>query len=288
MVNDRDLSLQSTGCAMTNSSFSIDDVCCYMESFAPSRLGEDWDNIGLLIGDRNNPVHRILTCLTVTPDTVHEAISRQVQLIITHHPLPFHPLKTITRSTTAGGMILDLIGAGIAVYSPHTSFDSAAGGINQRIAEKLGLQDIVPIRPFANDPDQLGAGRMGRLPQPETLEQWIEKLCREFSVPGVHVVGETSAMIENVGVACGAAGSFLDAAIAAGCDAFVTGETNFHTSLEAQARRITLALPGHYASERFAVEMLAEQMQEYFPGIEIQAAAQESDPLRWATPESAG
>jgi dinuclear metal center YbgI/SA1388 family protein len=271
---------------MNDNTVSIDDICCYMESFAPTRLGEDWDNIGLLIGDRSSPVHRILTCLTVTPDTVNEAISKQAQLIITHHPLPFHPMKTITRSTTAGGMVLDLIGAGIAVYSPHTSFDSAAEGINQRIAEKLGLEGIVPLRPFAGDPDQLGAGRMGRLTSPATLEQWINKLCREFAVSGMHVVAEPSAKIENVGVACGAAGGFLDAAIAVGCDAFVTGETNFHTCLEAQARRVTLALPGHYASERFAVEMLAERMQGHFTGIEIQAAGQESDPLRWISPES--
>lgn len=271
---------------MIENSVSIDDICRYMESFAPTRLGEDWDNIGLLIGDRDSTVNRILTCLTVTPDTVHEAISQQVQLIITHHPLPFRPLKTITRSTTAGGMVLDLIGAGIAVYSPHTSFDSAAEGINQRIAEKLELQEIVPLRPFDGDPDQLGAGRLGKLATPETLEQWTEKLCREFAVTGMHVVAEPSATIEKVGVACGAAGSFLDAAIAAGCDAFVTGETNFHTCLEAQARRVTLALPGHYASERFAVEMLAERMQGHFPGIKIHAARHESDPLRWISPQS--
>ena len=266
---------------MTSSSLCIDDLCCYLESYAPPRLAEDWDNVGLLVGDRGGAVRRVLTCLTVTPESVREAIDRQVQLIVSHHPLPFRPLKQITRATTTGAMLLDLIKAEVAVYSPHTSFDSAAEGINQRIAEKLGLEDIAPLQPFPKDPDQLGAGRIGRLPEPEPLRAWIARLCREFRVPGMHVVANESATIENVAMACGAAGSFLDAAVAAGCDAFVTGETNFHTCLEAKAREVTLTLPGHYASERFAVEMLAERLQESFSSLEVWASHAESDPLSW-------
>ncbi|MGC6462990.1 MAG: Nif3-like dinuclear metal center hexameric protein [Pirellulaceae bacterium] len=269
---------------MTPDPVSVDEVCRYLESYAPARLAEDWDNTGLLIGNMQGVVQQVMTCLTVTPETVKEAIDRQVQLIVTHHPLPFRPLKTITRSTIAGGMVLDLIEAGIAVYSPHTSFDSAAEGINQQLAEKLGLSKIVPLRPFDNDPDHLGAGRWGHLETAATLDQWVAKLCREFSISGLQIVAAPSATIQTVGIACGAAGSFLDAAISAGCDAFVTGETNFHTCLEAKAQQITLALPGHYASERFAVENLAQRLQETFPNIDVRPSIDETDPLRWVMP----
>ena len=121
---------------------TIEALHAFLERFAPHRLAESWDNVGLLVGDRQAEVRRLMTCLTVTPTTVDEAIDGRADLIVTHHPLPFAAVKRLTSETIAGRMLLKLIAAGVAVYSPHTAFDSAAEGINQRLAEGLGLTDI--------------------------------------------------------------------------------------------------------------------------------------------------
>jgi dinuclear metal center YbgI/SA1388 family protein len=125
---------------------SVGDACDFLEKLAPRNLASEWDNVGLLLGDRAAPVQRILTCLTVTPEVVAEAIQEHIQLIVTHHPIFFRGVKRLTTADTEGKMIFALIRAGIAVYSPHTSYDNAQGGINEILAGKLELAEVGPIR----------------------------------------------------------------------------------------------------------------------------------------------
>lgn len=128
---------------------TVADLVGWLKSCAPLQLAEDWDNVGLLVGDSFRRVERVLTCLTLTADVAVEAIERRAQLVVTHHPLPFQPIKQLTAQTPAGEVLLPLVAAGIAVYSAHTAYDSAARGINQQLAERLGLTAIKPLRPYA-------------------------------------------------------------------------------------------------------------------------------------------
>src|SRR6476469_6879970 len=121
---------------------SVAAIADFLEVFAPSVLAEYWDNVGLLVGDRSRNVSRIMTCLTITPVSAAEAIAEQADLIVTHHPLPFKALKRLTADSHEGQLLWDLIGARVSIYSPHTAFDSAREGINQRLAEGLGLTNI--------------------------------------------------------------------------------------------------------------------------------------------------
>jgi dinuclear metal center YbgI/SA1388 family protein len=260
---------------------TIQTICEYLEQLAPSRLAEEWDNVGLLVGDPVRPAARVMTCLTVTPASAGEAVREHADLIVTHHPLPFHPLKRLTTETTTGRLLLGLISSGVAVYSAHTAFDSAATGINQRLAEGLQLADIAPLRAIDNAPDGAGAGRCGRLPEPTALAELAERIKAFLHLAGLHLVGEPNHPVQRVAIACGAAGEFLDPARRAGCDVLVTGETNFHTCLEAEATRVGLLLTGHYASERFGVEGLADDLAREFPEVEVWASGDERDPLRW-------
>ena len=216
---------------------TIENVCGFLDVFAPRRLAEDWDNVGLLVGRREREARRVMTCLTVTPASAAEAAERQVDLIVTHHPLPFRPLKRLTGDSLPGRLLLSLIESQVAVVSPHTAFDSASRGINQRLAEGLMLIDPVPLEPLEDDPDGLGAGRFGDLAAPITLSHVAADLSRLLSVEGLFRVGSPDQMIRRAAVACGAAGTFLAAARRHGCDLLVTGETNFHTCLEAEAGR---------------------------------------------------
>lgn len=260
---------------------TVQSICEFLEAFAPSRLAADWDNVGLLVGDRQATVQRVMTCLTITPSSAAEAIERDADLIVTHHPLPFRPLKRVTTDDVSGRLLLQLIRGGVAVYSPHTAFDSAAAGINQRFAEGLGLEQI---RPLVADDDQeepeAGMGRFGTLTSKLTLEAFAKRLKDLLGLSQLKVVGSNDDRISRVAVACGSAGQFLDEARDANCDLLVTGETSFHTCLEAEATGIALLLTGHYASERFAVEQLAGVLTSQFEHTDCWASQRETDPLR--------
>src|SRR5438093_594606 len=118
----------------------------FLRQFAPPSLAADWDNVGLLLGDSASEVRRIMTCLTVTPDSAAEAVADGAELIVAHHPILFRSIKRLTADTAEGRMLLSLIRAGVAVYSPHTAFDNTRNGINEMIARRLGLTDVVPLR----------------------------------------------------------------------------------------------------------------------------------------------
>src|SRR5437773_4877957 len=130
---------------------TLDTLLQYLEQFAPLDLAADWDNVGLLLGDRAAEVERALTCLTVTPDVAAEAVESGAQLIVTHHPVLFRAVKRLTSATSEGRMLLSLIRAGVAVYSPHSAFDNTAGGINEALARRLGLTNLGPLRRTPRD-----------------------------------------------------------------------------------------------------------------------------------------
>jgi dinuclear metal center YbgI/SA1388 family protein len=125
---------------------TVESVIRFLEEFAPPSLAADWDNIGLLLGDRTTEVCRVMACLTVTPVSAAEAIESEAQLIVTHHPVLFRPVKRLTTATAEGRMLLELIRAGVAVYCPHTAFDNTRDGINDILARRLGLLDVRPLR----------------------------------------------------------------------------------------------------------------------------------------------
>ncbi len=257
---------------------TVDEIIRFLDDFAPPDLAEDWDNVGLLIGRRSADVQRLMTCLTLSPDVAAEAIAADVQLVVTHHPVLFRATKRLTSDDRDGQMLLDLIETGVAVFSPHTRFDSAAAGINQQLAESLGLRNVLPIRTSEVLP-QLGSGRWGGLQSPTTLAEFLGQVRRIAAAPYVEFVGQSDSIVDCVGVGCGSAAEFLSDAVKLGCDTYVTGEARFHAALEARAAGVNLVLVGHYSSERPAVERLAEIIGQQFPEIQSFASQRESDPL---------
>jgi dinuclear metal center YbgI/SA1388 family protein len=125
---------------------TVADIVSSLEGFAPPSLAADWDNVGLLLGERAAPVERVMTCLTVTPESAAEAVEQGAQLVVTHHPILFRGVKRLTDATAEGRTVLSLARAGVAVYSPHTAFDNTRGGINEALAGRIGLSDLAPLR----------------------------------------------------------------------------------------------------------------------------------------------
>ncbi len=269
----------------------VSDVVQFLESLAAPALAEDWDNVGLLLGDADAAIRSVMTCLTLTPDVAEEAIARTAGLVVTHHPILFNSVKRLTTDTLEGRMLLELVRAGVAVYSPHTAFDNGSGGINQWLANQLGLLDIAPLRPIpdaefagAECPAPAGSGRFGDFPEPLSWTKFQKNLETKLNISQYQYVGAENPPIQRVGIACGAAAEFLPDAHRQGCQAFLTGEARFHACLEARALGIAMILLGHYASERPALEMLADRLKHQFPPLSAWASEKESDPISWAFP----
>jgi dinuclear metal center YbgI/SA1388 family protein len=258
---------------------TVRDLCRWMNQQAPLELSESWDNTGLLLGDPDATVSRVQTCLTLTAYSVSEAIRERAEMVITHHPMPFQPLKRITAESSTGSLLWQLAGSGISVYSPHTAWDSAESGINAMLAGLIGLNAPRPIVPCQNeDLKHLGAGRIGSLSKPSTVREIADRLSRLLPDCRPRGVGG-SRSINTVAVACGSGASLLEPAVRAGCNLFITGEASFHSCLEAQALDISLLMIGHFASERFSMVALSERLGAAFPELVIWPSQSESDPV---------
>lgn len=365
---------------------TVAEAVTFLRKLAPLALAEEWDNVGLLVGDTGADLRGVMTCLTLTPDIADEAIARGAGLIVAHHPVLFRPVQRLTTDTPEGRMLLRLISERVAVYSAHTAYDSAQDGINQQLAELFGLRntsflrakpfgEVVKIVTFVPEADlekvqraqwdagaghigaysecsfympgtgtfhgsqetnpavgragqfervseikleticpaeyvekvmeaikdahpyeepavdviplkllpaTTGSGRYGDLPAPLSLAEFNAYVKQRLRIGHLQFVGEASARIERVGIACGSAAEFLRDARRLGCQALVTGEARFHACLEAREAGIALVLAGHYATERPAMERLAELLTSEFPSVPVWASETERDPLEWA------
>jgi len=259
---------------------SLPDVIAELEQLAPPRLAADWDNVGLLVARCRPTVSRLMTCLTLTPAVAQEAVDGQADLVVSHHPLPFRPVQRITAETATGEVLLELLTAGIGVWSGHTAWDSAAGGINALLAEKLELERVSPIEPDATAA-AVGFGRMGDDPAGRSVAELAQGLSAALGCPGCHLAGDPERPAGKVGIVCGSGGESVAAVVAAGCQTLVTGELKLHNALEAVAEGLAVIAVGHHASERFAMDVLADQIAARLPALLCWASRTETEPLVW-------
>ena len=281
---------------------SIQAVVEFLDQICPPLLAESWDNTGLLVGDRTRRLEAVACCLTVTPDVADEAADRGAGLIVSHHPFPFFAEKRWTSDTATGRLLLTLAENRIALYSPHTAHDSAFYGVNRQLAVLLGLKNVVPLEEspllateamlaglepqtceaLAGEIGQpLGTGRMGRLESPVAFCEFSEQTRKLFHLNTLAAVGEKERPIQTVAIGCGAADTFIPQALEHGADALFVGETKYHKALEALEAGLALIVPGHFASERFAMETLAGRIGRVFGDLNVFAAENESDPLEF-------
>jgi dinuclear metal center YbgI/SA1388 family protein len=187
---------------------SLPDVVAALERIAPGRLAAEWDAVGLLVAPRDAAVRRVLTCLTLTPEVAAEAVRERIDLVVTHHPLPFRPIGRLTPETGTGRVLLALVGAGCGIWSSHTAWDSAAGGINDQLAALAGLAEARPITPDAVDP-AVGFGRVGSAAADVSVAGLAKRLADPLGATGVQIVGDRDRPAGRVGIVCGSGGDLV-------------------------------------------------------------------------------
>lgn len=255
------------------------EIFQWMQNFAPLDTAAEWDNVGTLLGSHSRPVKRLMTCLTLSYDVAFEASQKDVDLIITHHPLMLKGVKGITDLTAEGRTISLLLQKNIAVYCPHTAFDNCNGGINDMLAEYLDLQELSPLKQRYIKGKSVGEGRIGSRAKAATVKQVAESLKQQLQCGTIAIVGVETKPVSKIALVCGAGGDFLGEAIRKGADLFITGEVRFHDAVMARDSGIAIVLPGHFATERLGIERLCGLLQKPYPDLEIWPSVVETDPI---------
>ena len=264
----------------------IKEIVSALERFAPLPLQESYDNAGLQTGLTDAEATGALLCLDVTEAVIDEAIALGYNLVVSHHPLVFRGVKSITGRDYVGRCLLKAIKNDIALYAAHTNLDNAPGGVNFAIARKLGLEDVRFLAP------QDGSGQEG-YPAPEAgggrnPDDVVLKSSRghgfrvkkTFEAGCVRHSRMTGRQIRTVAL-CGGAGSFLIAdAVAAGADVFLTGEIRYHEYF-GHEREILLAEIGHYESEQYTRQLLADILHEQCPSLKVEITKINTNPIKY-------
>ena len=256
----------------------IKEVLSALERFAPLPLQESWDNAGLQVGLTETEVSGALLCLDVTEKIVEEAIQKGCNLIVSHHPLLFRGLKTISDLTDVQRTVMKTIKNGICVISMHTNMDNAKGGVNFKIAEKLGLHDVRFFASKTVEGVEAGSGVIGTLSGAMAADDFVVAVKKAFDVECAMCNELLRRPVQKVAI-CGGAGDFLlDEALKAGADAFITGEMHYHQYFGYE-QRIQICVIGHYQSEQFTSEIFREIIERECPGIKTCIADTSTNPI---------
>ena len=237
-----------------------------LEQFAPLPLQESWDNAGLQLGLTEAEVSGALLCLDVNEQIIDEAIRRGCNLVVSHHPLLFRGLKQISGADYVQRSVIKALKSDIVVVSLHTNMDNAQGGVNWKIAERLGLQGCQFFAQKMVDGMEAGSGVVGELPSALDARAFIELVKQQFGVQCAMCNELLERPIRKVAI-CGGAGDFLlPDAVAQGADAFITGEMHYHQYFGYE-QRIQLCVIGHYQSEQYTSEIFRDIIQKECPGV---------------------
>ncbi|MDR2908888.1 MAG: Nif3-like dinuclear metal center hexameric protein [Oscillospiraceae bacterium] len=256
--------------------YKVKDFYDAINTLAPFSLALKWDNSGLLLGSGDMPVKRALAALDATRAVIEEAKALGAQLLITHHPVIFEPLRSIVASSP----VWEAIRAGLAVISAHTCLDIARGGVNDALAKRLGLNNIEALSLGEADSCPEGMGRIGELPRALSPAELAGHVKESLCAAGLkYVPGAEN--ISRVALCGGAGADYIGEAISAGAKALVTADCRHHQLLEAKGKGFTLIDAGHYATEAVVLPFFAAALRNILPGAEIIQAKSCADPASY-------
>ena len=260
---------------------TVCDVLKFVETLAPQSMKMSWDNVGLLCGSRTTPVTRVLVALDPFEHVCREAADWGAELIVTHHPLIFQPLKAVTDETSIGRGIMLLCRHGISAVNAHTNLDQTPGGVNDVLAATLGLADVSVIAPAGStgEGEPWGLLRCGTVDE-QSLEAFLGTVKDSLHCHGLRYV-DGGKPVRKVAVGGGAcSGAMLDA-LAAGCDTFVTSDVKYNQFWDAHDLGLNLIDAGHFHTENPVVAVLAGKIAAAFPEIEVKISESHRDCMKF-------
>jgi len=266
---------------------TVSDLIDIMEDLAPSSLAEPWDNVGLQVGTLYQPVDKVVIALDPTPPVLAFACEQRADLLITHHPLIFHPVKDVNLGQYPGNIIGEAVKNRLTIYAAHTNLDSCAGGVNDIMAGRLRLCNIKVLKPVQSETfpgADTGLGRVGDLKESLRLEEFAEGVKKELQLESIKVAGNPDTVIQRVCVCCGSGSSFLKDFLACGADVYVSGDLHYHDGRLTEMVGKSLIDIGHFSSEHLIVEALATMLAKAFLerdwDLAVVPYTKERDPFR--------
>ena len=260
---------------------TVKDIVDYMETIAPQSKKESWDNVGLHCGRENKPVHTVLVALDPFEDVAEEAVEIGAELNLTHHPLIFHPLYSLTDNTAIGRTIYTLLRHDISAFHAHTNLDIAPEGVNQCLAKKLGLENIAVIDPVETDENgaQWGLLRRGSVAE-QSLEAFLPKVKAALQAPGLRYASGGN-RVHHVAVGGGACGEEWPAVLRAGCDTFVTSDVRYNDFWDARDAGLNIIDAGHFYTENPVCEYLRDSVKAAFPELNVVISQKHRDCMKY-------
>jgi len=238
-----------------------------LESFAPVCLQETYDNTGIQVGDIETDISGILITVDITEDTLDEAIENGCNMIVAHHPLLFKGLKKVVGSDYVQRVVIKAVRNDMVLYAAHTNLDKCAGGVSWRMAEWLGLKDVKVLVPDAANP-AAGLGCVGNLVEPMTETDALMLVKSTFKASCVRHSACTGRMVRRIAVCGGSGAEFINQAIAADADLYVTGDIKYHDFFNAE-NKIVIADIGHFESEQVTKEIFYAEISKLFPKFAV-------------------
>jgi len=258
---------------------TVQDILNILTDIAADSLAEPWDNVGLLIGSPHEPVTSILLALDPTSELLTQAAQHKSELIITHHPIIFHPLKAVRQDQPSGSLVSQAILQHVHIIGCHTNFDATAGGVSDVLARALGVNSARPLVPAKSCESSCGLGRIGELTTPLTPADFISTLTRSLQPPWLLEAGPRPEKISRIAVCGGSCSDFAETALLQQADVFISAEIKHATARWAEEVGLWIIDAGHFATEAPAMaalqQMLTTRLQEEAMDINVHLAPQE-------------
>ncbi|MGN0431486.1 MAG: Nif3-like dinuclear metal center hexameric protein [Lachnospiraceae bacterium] len=251
------------------------DIIKRLEILAPPAFAESWDNVGLLAGRRTKEIKKVYLAVDATDEVIEDAIEAEADMLLTHHPLIFSPLKSITEDDFIGRRVLRLLQADMCYYAMHTNFDVM--GMADAAADEIGLQNRQVLEvTFEDDISKEGIGRYGRLKRAMKLSECAADIKETFKLPAVRVYGDMDEVVEIAAISPGSAKSVAAYAVQSGVDVLISGDIDHHLGIDLVAQGVAVIDAGHYGLEKLFVPYMQDYFTRNLPGIQVETALEKS------------
>lgn len=249
----------------------VKELTAWLEQEYPPEAAEQWDNVGLLVGDDEEGVFHVFLALDLTEETLEEAIQAGADMIITHHPMIFSGIKKINNHDFTGRKIMRLIRNNISYYAMHTNYDVL--GMAELSADYLKLEEREVLSVTEKTADGCeGFGRVGMLPDQMSLKECGEFVKKALSLNDVKIYGDLDQQVQRAAICTGSGKSMISDALAKGAEVYITGDIDHHTGIDAVASGLAIVDAGHYGTEYIFMEAMKKKLNQRFPKLQISCA----------------